>query len=154
MSENKPEDWRKNLIEDADGVKQLLAVTKRVAVLGIRSETHSLRPAFYVPQYLVSAGLEIIPVPVYGVHKNQILGQKVYRRLIDIPGEVDLVDVFRRSEDIPAHLDDMLAKKPKAVWFQSGIRNDEVAEVLARAGIKVVQDRCLMVDHRRFTAGH
>jgi predicted CoA-binding protein len=154
MSENKPEDWRKNLIEDADGVKQLLAVTKRVAVLGIRSETHSLRPAFYVPQYLVSAGLEIIPVPVYGVHKNQILGQKVYRRLIDIPGEVDLVNVFRRSEDIPAHLDDMLAKKPKAVWFQSGIRNDEVAEVLARAGIKVVQDRCLMVDHRRFTAVH
>jgi predicted CoA-binding protein len=154
MSENKPEDWRKNLIEDADGVKQLLAVTKRVAVLGIRSETHSLRPAFYVPQYLVSAGLEIIPVPVYGVHKNQILGQKVYRRLIDIPGEVDLVDVFRRSEDISAHLADILAKKPKAVWFQSGIRNDEVAEVLARAGIKVVQDRCLMVDHRRFTAGH
>lgn len=154
MSENKPEDWRKNLIEDADGVKQLLAVTKRVAVLGIRSETHSLRPAFYVPQYLVSAGLQVIPVPVYSVHKQEILGQQVYRRLVDIPGQIDLVDVFRRSEDITAHLVDILAKKPKAVWFQSGIRNDEVAEVLARAGIKVVQDRCLMVDHRRFTAGH
>jgi hypothetical protein len=123
-----------------------------VAVLGIRSETHSLRPAFYVPQYLVSAGLEIIPVPVYGVHKNQILGQKVYRRLIDIPGEVDLVDVFRRSEDISAHLADILAKKSKAVWFQSGIRNDEVAAVLARAGIKVVQDRCLMVDYGLYSA--
>ena len=85
-----------------------------------------------MPQYLVSAGLQIIPVPVYDVHKEEILGQKIYRRLIDISGEVDLVDVFRRSEDIPAHLDDMLAKKPKVVWFQSGIRNDEVAERLAQ----------------------
>jgi predicted CoA-binding protein len=103
-----------------------------------------------VPQYLVSAGLEVIPVPVYGVHKQEILGQKIFRRLVEIPGEIDLVDVFRRSEDIPAHVDDILAKKPKAVWFQSGIRTDQVAEVLARAGIKVVQDRCLMVDHRRY----
>ena len=66
------------------------------------------------------------------------------------PDELDLVDVFRRSEDIPAHLDDLLAKRPTAVWFQSGIRNDEVAESLAHAGIKVVQDRCLMVEHRRY----
>lgn len=86
------------------------------------------------------------------LHVQEILCQKVYRRLADIPGEVDLVDVFRRSEDIPVHLDDMLAKMPKAVWFQSGIRNDEVAECLARAGIKVVQDRCLMADHRRYCA--
>jgi predicted CoA-binding protein len=147
------DDWRSNLIEDVAGVRQLLAITKRVAVLGIRSEVHTSRPAFYVPQYLVSAGLQVIPVPVYGVHKQEILGQKIYRRLVDIPGEVDLVDVFRRSEDIPAHLDDMLAKKPKAVWFQSGIRNDEVAERLALAGIKVVQDRCLMIDHQAYSAG-
>jgi uncharacterized protein len=150
MSKSKHDDWQINLIEDVAGVKQLLAVTRRVAVLGIRSESHSSRPAFYVPQYLVSAGLEVIPVPVYGVHKQEILGQKIFRRLVEIPGEIDLVDVFRRSEDIPAHVDDILAKKPKAVWFQSGIRNDQVAEVLARAGIKVVQDRCLMVDHRRY----
>lgn len=144
--------WRSNLIDDLAGVRQLLAVTKRVAVLGIRSEVHSSRPAFYVPQYLVSAGLQVIPVSVYDVHKQEILGQKVFRRLVDIPGEVDLVDVFRRSEDIPCHLDDMLAKRPKVVWFQSGIRNEEVAEHLARAGIKVVQDRCLMIDHRRYSA--
>jgi predicted CoA-binding protein len=150
MSEMESDDWRANVIEDMAGVRQLLATTKRVAVLGIRSEMHNSRPAFYVPQYLASAGLQDIPIPVYEVDKAEILGQRVFRRLVDISGEVDLVDVFRRAEDIPAHLDDMLAKKPKAVWFQSGIRNDAVAERLARAGIKVVQDRCLMIDHQRF----
>lgn len=144
------EDWRNNILEDVEGIRQILLSTKRVAVLGIRSEKDCSRPAFYVPQYLVSAGLEVIPVPAHDLKVNEILGQPVFRRLADIPGEVDLVDVFRRSEDIPAHLDDLLAKKPTAVWFQSGIRNDEIAELLAQAGIKVVQDRCLMVDHRRY----
>jgi predicted CoA-binding protein len=152
MSEISDDDWRSNLLKDWEGVRQVLATIKRVAVLGIRSEAYKSRPAFYVPEYLVSAGLQVIPVPVYDVHKREILGQKVVRRLVDIPGDIDLVDVFRRSEDIPAHLNDMLVKKPKAVWFQSGIRNDEVAEQLARAGIKVIQDRCLMMDHRRYTA--
>jgi uncharacterized protein len=142
--------WRSNLIEGWEGVRQVLAATKRVAVLGIRSEQHRSRPAFYVPQYLASAGLQVIPVPVYDMHVDEILGQKVFRRLVDIPGELDLVDVFRRSEDIPSHLDDMLAKRPRVVWFQSGIRNDQVAETLARAGIKVMQDRCLMVEHRSY----
>lgn len=145
--------WRQNLIETVEGVKAVLAATGRVAVLGIRSEQHASRPAFYVPQYLASAGLDVIPVPVYEPLVQQILGRTVYRRLADIPGDVDIVDVFRRAEDIPGHLDDLLAKRPKAVWFQSGIRNDEVAEQLARAGIKVVQDRCLMIDHRRYVGG-
>ncbi|WP_447985902.1 CoA-binding protein [Nitrospira sp. Nam74] len=152
MSETEDCGWRNNLIEDLEGVRQVLAATKRIAVLGIRSEQHRPRPAFYVPEYLASAGLQVIPVPVYDLHVEEILGQKVCSRLMDIPGELDLVDVFRRSEDIPSHLDDMLAKRPRVVWFQSGIRNDEVAETLARAGIKVVQDRCLMVDHRRYCA--
>ncbi|HET9789241.1 MAG TPA: CoA-binding protein, partial [Pyrinomonadaceae bacterium] len=95
-----------------------------------------------------SAGFRIIPVPVYYPEVTQILGQKVFRKLVDIPDEVDLVNVFRRSKDVAAHLDDILAKKPKAVWLQSGIRNDSVAETLAKSNIKVVQDRCLMVDHR------
>jgi predicted CoA-binding protein len=140
--------WRKNLIVSDEGVRQLLSQTRRVAVLGMRTEAYSYKPAFYVPSYLVSAGLEVIPVPVHHPEAETILGQKTYQRLADVPGEIDLVDVFRRSQDIPAHLEDMLAKRPRAVWFQSGIRNDEVAEKLARAGIKVVQDRCLMVDHR------
>ena len=151
MSATEPGQWKKNLIEDSDGVRQVIATTKRVAVLGIRSE-HGSRPAFYVPQYLASVGLEVIPVPVYEPNVQEILGQKVFRQLVDIPGEIDLINVFRRAQDIPAHIGDILAKRPKAVWFQSGIRNEEAAERLARAGIKVVQDRCLMVDHRRCCA--
>lgn len=147
---NSGENWRENLIEDIEGVRELIAGTKRVAVLGMRTEAYPMKPAFYVPHYLVSAGLEVFPVPVHHPEAETILGQKTYRRLADVPGQVDLVDVFRRAEDIGAHLDDMLAARPKAVWFQSGIRNDAAAERLARAGIKVVQDRCLMVDHRRF----
>ena len=141
--------WQDNLIEDDRGVRELLADSRRIAVLGIRSERHRDRPAFYVAQYLASAGLEVIPVPVYEPEVTEILGQKVYRKLADIPGEIDIVDVFRRAEDINPHLEDILAKKPKAVWFQSGIRNAEAAKRLAEAGIKVVQDRCLMVEHRR-----
>ena len=143
-------DWRENLIESESGVRELLAETKRIAVLGIKTEAQSYQPAFYVPKYLADAGLDVIPVPVYYPEATHILGREVYRKLADVPGEIDLVDVFRRPNDIDAHVEDMLAKRPKAVWFQSGIRNDRAAEQLARAGIKVVQDRCLMVDHRRF----
>jgi predicted CoA-binding protein len=140
--------WRQNLVDDAEGIRSLLMETKRIAVLGIKTEAQSFQPAFYVPQYMAQAGFEIIPVPVYYPDATEILGQKVYRKLSDVPGEIDLVDVFRRSQDVPGHLDDMLAKKPRAVWMQSGIHHDEVAETLARAGIRVVQDRCLMVEHR------
>ncbi len=143
-------DWRKNLIESEADIKRLLAEVKRVAVLGIKTEQQAGQPAFYVPQYLVSAGLEVIPVPVYYPDVTRILDQQVYRSLREIPGEVDLVDVFRRPEDIPAHLEDIFAKIAKAVWFESGIRHAGAAETLAKAGIKVVQDRCLMVEHRRF----
>jgi predicted CoA-binding protein len=95
------------------------------------------------------AGFEIVPVPVYYPEATEILGKKVYRKLADIPGDIDMVDVFRRSPDVAGHVDDILAKKPNSVWLQSGIRNDAAAEILAKAGIKVVQDRCLMVEHRR-----
>jgi predicted CoA-binding protein len=141
--------WEENLIDDAEGLKKLLAETRRIAVLGIRSELYADRPAHYVPAYLARAGFEIVPVPVYEPEVSKILGQPVYRRLTDVPGEIDLVDVFRRSEHLDGHLDEILSKKPKAVWLQSGIYDDRFAEQLARAGIKVVQDRCLMVDHRR-----
>jgi predicted CoA-binding protein len=78
-----------------------------------------------------------------------MLGEKVYRTISEIPGEVDMVNVFRRAADIPAHLDDIIAKRPKSVWFQLGIVNNEAAERLAREGIDVVQDRCLLVELRR-----
>jgi len=137
-----------NLLERTDDIRELIAAVRRIAVLGIKTEQQSSQPSFYVPLYLQRAGFDVIPVPVYYPETTEILGQPVYRRLADIPGTVDLVDVFRRPEDIEAHLDDMLAAKPGAVWLQSGIRHQAVAEALARAGIKVVQDRCLMVEHR------
>lgn len=141
-------DWQKNLLNNNEQIRDLLASTKTIAVLGIKTEAQSNQPAFYVPRYMASVGFEVIPVPVYYPQVTEILGQPVYRKLVDVPAEVDLVNVFRRSEDVAAHLDDILAKKPKAVWMQSGISNDTVAEKLAQAGIKVVQDRCLMVEHR------
>jgi len=135
------------LTEDAD-LKDLLNHTRRIAVLGIKPETHSGQPAFYVPKYMADAGYEIIPVPVYYPEVTEIMGKQVYRDLRDVPGEIDMVNVFRRSEAIPKHTEELLAAKPKSVWFQLGIRNDVVAEQLAAAGIKVVQNMCLMVEHR------
>lgn len=137
-----------HLETDAE-IGALLKRTRRVAVLGIKTEAQAGQPAFDVPKYLAAAGLEVVPVPVYYPETKEILGQTVYRRLQDIPGEIDLLDVFRRPTDLAAHVGDILAKKPKAVWFQLGIRNDAVADQLASAGIDVVQDRCLMVEHRR-----
>ncbi len=141
-------DWQKNIIETDEEIRDLLADTKRIAVLGIKTEAQSFQPAFYVPQYMASASFEIIPVPVYYPETTEILGKKVYRSLAEIPFDIDLVNVFRRSADVAKHTEDILAKKPKAVWLQSGIRNDAVAETLAKEGIKVVQDSCLMVEHR------
>lgn len=141
--------WQENLISTSAGIHALLIHVHRIAVLGMRTERYPYRPAFYVPAALADLGLEIIPVPVYDRDAPAILGRPTYQKLTAIPGRIDLVDVFRRSQDITAHLDDMLASQPGAVWFQSGIRNDQAAEVLARAGIKVVQDRCLMVEYRR-----
>ena len=140
--------WQENIITNIAEIRKLLNETKTIAVLGIKTEAQAGQPAFYVPSYLQSAGFQIIPVPVYYPKANQILGQQVFRRLVDIPIEVDLVNVFRRSQDVPPHVEDILAKMPRAVWLQSGIRNDAVAERLARVGIRVVQDRCLMMDHR------
>jgi predicted CoA-binding protein len=140
--------WRENIISSSAGIQALLNETRTIAVLGIKTEAQAGQPAFYVPSYLQTAGFRIIPVPVYYPQAVQILGQQVYRRLVDIPIDVDLVNVFRLSHDLPPHVEDILGKRPKAVWLQSGIRNDTVAETLAKAGIKVVQDRCIMVDHR------
>ena len=142
--------WHDNIVDDSAEIRDLLSQTKTIAVLGIKTEAQSDQPAFYVPKYMQNAGFKIIPVPVYYPQATEILGEKVYRKLVEIPDDVDMVNVFRRPQDIPPHLDDLLAKKPKSVWLQLGISHDAVAEKLAQAGIKVVQNRCLMVDHRRF----
>ena len=144
------DDWKKNLLEDDASIAALVRSLRRVAVLGIKTEAQGDQPAFYVPEYLAQRGIEVIPVPVYFPEVKTILGKPVFRRVADVPPPIDLVDVFRRPKDLAPHLDDLLAAKPKAVWLQLDIRDGAFAESLARAGIQVVQDRCLMVDHRRW----
>lgn len=136
------------IIDDEAGIAALVRGLKRVAVLGIKTEAQASQPAYSVPAYVQDQGIEVVPVPVYYPEVTEILGEKVYRKVADIPGELDLVDVFRRPNDIDQHVEDLIAKKPKAVWFQLGIRNDEAARKLIAAGIDVVQDRCLLVEHR------
>ena len=139
-------EWEDNIIRSNVEITELLRNTKTIAVIGIKMEPQ--QPAFYVPKYMQSAGFKIIPVPVYYPEATEILGEKVYRKLTDIPQDIDLVNVFRRPLDVAQHTDDLLAKKPKYVWMQTGIYNDTVAEILAKEGIKVVQNLCLMVEHR------
>ena len=142
-------DWKQNLINDSRGIAELLRETKTIAVLGIKPESHSGQAAFYVAAHMHDAGFEIIPVPTYFPEVTEILGKPVYRTLASIGRPIDMVNVFRRPVDIPPHVDDIIAAKPKSVWLQLGIRHDEAARRLAEAGIKVVQDRCLMVEHGR-----
>jgi predicted CoA-binding protein len=142
-------DWKQNLVNDSRGISEMLRDTKTIAVLGIKPESHAGQPAFYVSAHMHSAGYDIIPVPTYFPEVTEILGKPVFRTLAAIGRPIDMVNVFRRPSDIPPHIDDILAAKPKYVWFQLGIRNDEAAQRLAEAGIKVVQDRCLMVEEGR-----
>lgn len=139
--------WQQHLLETDAQIGALLERVQTVAVLGIKV-AESGAPAFYVPEYAQRSGLKIFPVPVYYPDVTEILGERVYRKVQDLPHRVDLVSVFRRSEDVAQHLDDILAAKPSAVWMQLGIRNDAVAEQLARADIDVVQNKCLLVELR------
>jgi uncharacterized protein len=144
--------FRERIVTDSRRIAEIAARARRVAVLGIKTEAQSEQPAYYVPAYLASVGIEVVPVPVYYPDVREILGRPVYRRVADVEGPIDILDVFRRPQDVPAHLDDILAKRPEVVWMQSGIRHDEVAKHLAREGITVVQDRCLLVEHRHAVA--
>ena len=139
--------WRTHLIDDDEGVSRVIASTRRIAVLGIKIDPDE--PAYFVPEYAKSAGFTIVPVPVYFPQVTEILGEPVYRTIAAVPDDVDMVNVFRRNHDVPPHVDDIIAKGPKSVWMQLGIWNDAAAERLARAGIDVVQNRCLMVELRR-----
>jgi predicted CoA-binding protein len=140
---------------DPARARALLATCPTVAVIGVHDD--EARPAGYVPAYLAGAGYE-----VHGVNPVKagmvLCGRPVRATLaevtVDLAGApLDLVDVFRRAADIPAHLPELLAARPRAVWFQLGIRNDEVARALEAAGIEVIQDRCTLADHQRFGLG-
>lgn len=142
-------DWHDNLITSPEGIARVVRENKRIAVLGIKTEAQREQPAFYVPEYMARAGYDVVPVPVYYPEVTEILGRPVYRTVRAVPGPVEMVNVFRRPRDIPPHVEDILAARPRVVWLQLGIRHAEAAETFARAGIQVVQDRCLLVEHRR-----
>jgi predicted CoA-binding protein len=137
------------MILDATAVPAMLKEARVVAVLG--AHTDAFRPAHYVPEALFAAGLRVLPVNTR-LAGNQLFGRTILGSLAEIDERIDILDVFRRAEDLPAHLPEILAMshRPRVVWFQSGIRNDDVARALSDEGIDVVQDRCLMVDYRRW----
>ena len=138
-------------ISDAE-LREILSTSPTIAVLGAHREPD--RAAFYVPEYLHDEGYRIIGVnPRFA--GQTLFDQRVRATLAEIDEPVDLVDVFRRAADIPLHVADILAMKPrpKVVWLQLGIRNDDVANILEAAGIMVVQDRCTMADHQRLRTG-
>ena len=143
------EAWRANLVTDPDGIARIVRECKRIAVLGIKTEAQRDQPAFYVAEYMARAGYDIVPVPVYYPDATEILGRPVYRTVQAVPAPVAMVNVFRRPRDIPPHVEDILAARPRVVWLQLGIRHEAAAETWAKAGIQVVQDRCLLVEHRR-----
>ena len=140
-------EWRSHLLEHRSQLAEVLSSAHRIAVIGIKPEVVG-GPAYYVPAYLQAAGYEIIPVPVYYPDVTEILGAPVQRSLRTVTPPADLVLLFRRSSDVPPHVEDILAAAPRVVWMQQGIHDAAVAETLARAGINVVQDTCAMIEHR------
>ena len=144
-------DTKELLIEDPETAQQALLDSRRLAILGIKPEDHAHQPAFYVPDYLHNSGYDVVPVPVYYPDVREILGKPVLRKVADA-APIDMVVVFRKPNDIPQHVDDIIAARQKYVWFQLGIRNEEAALRLAQAGIGVIQDKCTMVEHRRALA--
>jgi uncharacterized protein len=138
-------------INDAQ-LREILTTSPTIAVLGLHHEPE--KAAFYVPEYLHDEGYRIIGVnPQFS--DQELFGQKVRNTLAEIDEPVDLVDVFRRAELIPQHVEDILAMKPrpKVVWFQLGIKHEDSARILEAAGITVVQNRCTLADHQRLGLG-
>ena len=134
---------------DDGAIRRLLEQVRRIAVVGLSPKAY--RDSHRVAHYLLERGYEI--VPVYP-REEQILGQKVYRRVQDVPRQVDLVDVFRRSEDLPAVIDDTLAARAGALWLQLGCVDENGARRARDVGMAVVMDRCLMVEHARLIGRH
>ncbi len=129
-------------------VKEVLEAAKTIAVLGVSANPE--KPAHYVAQYMVEHGYKVLPV------NGSLLGQMMFDQpltatLAELKQPIDIVDMFRRSEFLESHLEDILAMQPlpKLVWLQLGIRNDDFTKKLLEVGIEVVQDRCLMADHLR-----
>jgi predicted CoA-binding protein len=141
-------EWAANVIDDDDGLRRILREATSVAVVGAKAGAHE--PAYYVPAYLAARGYRIRPVNPT-IAGQALHGARVVETVADLDEPVDVIEVFRRPQFLPGHAREILALpwRPRAVWFQLGIRHAGAAEMLAREGIRVVQDRCMMPEHRR-----
>lgn len=131
---------------DNDGMRELLRRTRRIAVVGLSSR--SGRPSHGVGAYLQRAGYDVVPV---NPRETEVLGQTSYPDLAAVPGEIDLVDVFRAPEHVPEIVDACIERGVPAVWLQEGVIHEAAAERARQAGLDVVMDRCILKEHRRLT---
>ena len=122
---------------------KMLQGTEVIATVGFSTKPH--KPSHYVPRYLMEQGYKVIPVHP---EADDILGEKAYPTLKEVPDEVDLVQLFRPSAEVPPHVEEAIEVGADFIWMQLGIRNKEAAARAREAGLEVIQDRCLMVDHR------
>jgi predicted CoA-binding protein len=145
-------DWRSRIVSDDAGLERIFRAVRTIAVLGAKMGVN--QPAFYVPAYLAARGYRILPVNPTLTGRS-LFGVPVAPTLADLTERVDVIEVFRRPEFLPGHAREILSLpwRPAVVWFQLGIRHDGAAEMLARAGMLVVQDRCMMPEHRRLIGG-
>lgn len=134
-----------NVLSQQNEINHILAETRTIAVVGLSRRT--TRAGYYVPAYLHDAGYRIIPVNPY---LEEALGEKAYPDLASIPEPVDLVLIFQRSEKVPPFVDEAIKIGAKSVWMQSGIMNQEAARTAEAAGLAVVQNACMMVEHRHW----
>ncbi|MBI3662772.1 MAG: CoA-binding protein [Acidobacteria bacterium] len=128
----------------SDPITEILKASKVIAVVGLSSRRQ--RPSYGVAEYLQQAGYRIVPV---NPHETEVLGEKCYARLEDIPGAVDIVDVFRRPEFVPEIVESAIRIGAKAVWMQEGVVHEVAAERARQAGIAIVMDSCILKEHRR-----
>ncbi|GMR10968.1 MAG: CoA-binding protein [Anaerolineae bacterium] len=133
---------------EAPDKKTILKQVKVIAVVGLsRRET---RPGYYVPAYMHAAGYRIVPVNPY---LDEAFGEKAYPDLLSIPEPVDMVVIFRRSKDVPPVVDEAIEIGAKAIWMQLGIVNEEAAAEARAAGLQVVMNSCIKIDHQRLLGG-
>jgi predicted CoA-binding protein len=136
------------MIDDIAGLRRLLQDTRSIAVVGVSANWH--RPSHFAAKYMLDHGYTVLPVnPAY----TEVLGQKCYPSLRDIPGAVDLVDVFRRPQDVLPVVDDAIAIGARAIWFQLGVINVEAVRRAEAAGLLVVMDRCVKIEYARLFGG-
>jgi predicted CoA-binding protein len=128
----------------ADPVLEILKTYKSIAVVGLSS--NPMRPSHEVTEYMQSAGYRIIPV---NPNETEVLGEKSYARLEDVPEKIEIVDIFRRAEDVPPVVESAIRVGAKVVWMQLGIENEEAAEKARAAGLTVVEDACILIEHRK-----